>query len=144
MEVILDEDLRQQIVDDEHLRLLRIGYFISAGLTTVAAIFVLLYTLFLTFVFNEIAKGPGQAGIPVKFISVVGLFGVIVALLIIALAVLQFLTGQRLKQRKSRVFCLVIAGITCLSIPYGTFLGVSTFVVLFRPEVEQSFKDSSS
>lgn len=141
---LIDEDSRQLILDEDNLRLLRIGYFISAGLTLLASLFVLVYTFFLSFVFTQISKNPGAAEVPAFFGRLVGAFGVVFALVLIGIAVLKFLTGQRMKERKSRTFCLVIAAITCLSIPYGTFLGVCTFLVLLRPTVQRSFEETRS
>lgn len=140
----IDEQVRQQILDEDNLRLLRIGYFISAGLTAFASILVLAYTIFLTLVFTQIAKSPGDIGLPPSIARLVAIFGVLFVILVIGFAVLQFLTGQRLKERRSRTFCLVIAAITCLSIPYGTFLGVCTFLVLLRPTVQRSFEEIRS
>jgi hypothetical protein len=139
-----DDSARQQILDEDNLRLLRIGYFISAGLTLFGSLIVLVYTFFLSFVFTEVAKTSGAAGMPPFVGRLVGALGVVIVLLLIGLAVLKFLTGQQLKKRRSRIFCMVIAGIECLSIPYGTFLGVCTFIVLLRPTVERSFEDVQS
>ena len=41
----LDDSPKQRIVDDEHLRLLRIGYFVSAAMTGLMAVFGLFYGL---------------------------------------------------------------------------------------------------
>ena len=138
----IDEQVRQQILDEDHLRLLRIGYFISAGLTAFASILVLAYTMFFTLIFTQIAKSPGDIAFPPSMVRLVALFGVLFVILVMGFAVLQFVTGQRLKERRSRTFCLVIAAITCLSIPYGTFLGVCTFLVLLRPTVQRSFQEN--
>jgi hypothetical protein len=140
----IDEQLRQQILDEDNLRLLRIGYFISGGLTAFASLLVLAYTMFLTLVFTQIAKSPGDAGFPPSIGRLVAVFGVLFVIFVIGFAVPQFLTAQRLKERRSRTFCLVIAAITCLSIPYGTFLGVCTFLVLLRPTVQRSFEEIRS
>ena len=137
----MEEVSRQQILDDENLRLLRIGYFISAGLTLFASFLVLTYTFFLSFVFRQIARNPGQTAPPEFIGRLIGAFGLILALVLIGIAVLKFVTGQQLKKRRSRIFCLVIAAIECLSIPYGTFLGVCTFIVLLRPTVQRSFEE---
>ena len=138
----IDEQVRQQILDEDNLRLLRIGYFISAGLTAFASILVLAYTMFFTVIFTRITKSPGDIGFPPSMVRVVALFGVLFVILVMGFAVLQFVTGQRLKERRSRTFCLVIAAITCLSLPYGTFLGVCTFLVLLRPTVQRSFQEN--
>jgi hypothetical protein len=55
------------------------------------------------------------------------------------IAALKFYAGYCLGRHRARTFCLVVAGLTCLAIPYGTLLGVFTFVVLARPSVEELF-----
>ena len=62
-----------------------------------------------------------------------------ISLLMAALAVMKLLTAKALRERKSRTLCLVTAAITCIAIPYGTALGVATFLVLSRPSVRQQF-----
>jgi hypothetical protein len=37
------------------------------------------------------------------------------------------------------MLCMITAGLSCLEMPYGTALGVMTFVVLSRPSVRQEF-----
>jgi hypothetical protein len=140
----IEDDARQQILDEDNLRLLRIGYFISAGLTAFGSLLVLMYVLFLSLIFAQVSKIPGDVAFPVSIGRLIAAFGILFVLLGIGIAVLQFLTGQQLKKRKSRIFCMVIAGITCLSIPWGTVLGVCTFLVLLRPTVERSFKEVQS
>ena len=51
----LDNSPKQRIVDDEHLRLLRIGYFVSAAMTGLMAVFGLFYGLIGVFVFSPLA-----------------------------------------------------------------------------------------
>ncbi len=137
----IEEDSRQQILDEDNIRLLRIGYFISAGLTLFGSMIVLAYTFFLSFVFTQVAKNSGAAEFPPFIGRMVGALGLVLALVLMGLAVLKFLAGQQLRKRRSRIFCMVIAAIECLSIPYGTFLGVCTFIVLLRPTVQRSFEE---
>ena len=44
-------------------------------------------------------------------------------------------SGRCLARRKRRVFSMVVAGISCLQVPFGTVLGVFTLIVLQRPSV---------
>ncbi len=37
------------------------------------------------------------------------------------------------------MFCLIVAGIECLLMPYGTVLGVFTIMVLMRESVKERF-----
>ncbi|MEJ2627597.1 MAG: hypothetical protein P8078_03440, partial [bacterium] len=72
-----------------------------------------------------------------------GWFLIILPALIIilgwTLAVLIIITGKKLKQRTSRTFCLVIAGLECFIMPFGTVLGVFTIIVLMRESVQKLF-----
>ena len=59
--------------------------------------------------------------------------------LLAAACVANMLSGVFLRQRKCRVFSLVVAGLDCLQIPFGTALGVFDFIVLLRDSVRQSY-----
>jgi hypothetical protein len=135
----MEDDARQLILDTEHLRLLRIGYFISAGIQALISVFVIAYAGFGYFALSHLARGTGGDAPPEFVGKLIGFVGFGIAVLVIGMGVLQFLTGQRLKDHRSRIFCMVIAALTCLSFPYGTFLGVCTFIVLNRSSVERTF-----
>jgi hypothetical protein len=62
---------------------------------------------------------------------------VALAIFTIVVAVITVLCGRYLPRGTNRTFCYVVAGLTCLAIPYGTTLGVFTFLVLNRPEAKQ-------
>lgn len=47
--------------------------------------------------------------------------------------------GRRLAARRSHTFCLVVAGIECLFMPFGTVLGIFTILTLVKPEARQLF-----
>ena len=49
--------------------------------------------------------------------------------------ILTILSGQFIKEKKYRMFSIVIACINCISFPLGTALGVFTLIVLFRNSV---------
>lgn len=78
----------------------------------------------------------------------VGVFFVVIALASILMmwtvALMVVLAGRNLKRRKAYTFCLVIAAIECLFMPFGTLLGVFTLVVLTRPSVKVLFAVSSN
>jgi hypothetical protein len=138
----MDEHIQQSILDEEHLRLLRIGYFIHGGITVFFSLFGLMY-IFMGIVVSSF-PAPG-AGPPPRFIGLVfALFGAVFVAAGAIFAVLQFLAAQGLGRRRSRTLCLVAAAITCIFIPYGTVLGVCTFVVLSRPGVRALFSDGAA
>ena len=47
--------------------------------------------------------------------------------------------GRFLAKRRHYLFCLIVAGVECLVMPYGTVLGVFTLMVLMRPSVNALF-----
>ena len=138
-----DYSIRQSILDEEHLKLLSLGYMISAGMTAFSSLFGLWFVFIGTMfrvasrISGAAAKSPQQ---PPPFLG--GIFaglGVAIFLGFIALALLKLKAAFDLKRRRSRTFCMVVAGISCLGIPYGTALGVLTFIVLGRPTVAGLF-----
>jgi hypothetical protein len=138
----MDEKLRQAILDEEHLKLLSIGYMIRAAISMLASLFGLLYVfigalmeIFLT----KMPSGTGEVPPPHIGLFFFG-FGLAIFLGMIAFAILQLLTGVYLKRRKARPFCMVVAGLSCILIPYGTLLGVFTLIVLARDSVKPLFE----
>jgi hypothetical protein len=128
----------QSIIDGEHLRLLRIGYFISAAQTALFIPFGLLYAG-MGVVFAHLPGGTGAS--PPAFMSwFFGILGAVFAGFATLAASLKFLTAIRLKERRARTLCLITAGLSCLEVPYGTAIGVMTFIVLNRPSVRQEFE----
>ena len=138
---------RQAAIDDEHLRLLSIGYMISAAMTAVGTLFALLYVFAGFVVVGVLSRHPEVAGnagqSPPAFIGwIISAIGLGIFTVTLALAAAKYWTGICIKRRKSRTFCMVMAGISCIGIPYGTILGVFTFIVFGRPSVMRQFQAS--
>jgi hypothetical protein len=126
--------------DQEHLRLLKLGYYITAGITGVTSLFSLLF----------IGMGAllASGAFPVKEGSadnpqLAGLFllgiGVVFFLLGLATAFLVYYAGRSLAERRRWMFCMVVAALCCFQFPWGSVLGVSAIVVLSRPSVKVLF-----
>jgi hypothetical protein len=130
-------ETRQEIIDEEHLRLLRLGYFISAGY---AALFIPIGLVYagMGLLFSHLPAGSGPPPPPVMQ-WFFGVFGATFGGLATVATVMKLITAIRLKERRSRTFCLVTAGFSCLEIPYGTALGLMTFTVLSRASVRRTF-----
>lgn len=47
--------------------------------------------------------------------------------------------GELLQRRRGYTYCLVMAALACMFMPFGTVLGVFTLVVLVRPSVKELF-----
>ncbi len=123
--------------DDQNLNLLSLFHYIMAGLTALFAcipiIHIVLGVLMVTGQLEDGQPPPPFLGwMFIGFGAAFVVFGWIVA-------ILTAIAGLRLKQRRSRVFCMVVAAIQCLNMPLGTMLGVVTLIVLSRPTVISAF-----
>jgi hypothetical protein len=139
-----EEYTRQSVIDQEHLKLLSLGYMISAAITGFFALFGLMYMFLGVMIAAFVSHSPqtvtnGNQPPPAFLGWIFGGIGLAFFVVGMALAAAKLRTAFCIKGRKSRTFCLVVAGITCLGIPYGTTLGVFTFIILGRDSVERLF-----
>jgi hypothetical protein len=56
----------------------------------------------------------------------------------------MIIAGRKLKSRKSRTFCMVIAGIECMFIPFGTVLAVFTLIALNKESIKEIFAQQAN
>lgn len=139
---------RQLIVDEEHLKLLAVCYMISAAISGFFSLIGLMYMGMGAAVTAAIMHAPElsantNGGPPATLIGwIFGAIGFAFFLASITIAGLKLGVALCLKNRKSRTFCMVVAAIGCLEIPYGTILSVFTFLVLGRDSVTRLFGTS--
>lgn len=135
------EDERVRIVDDEHLRLLSIAFWIEGGITLLFACFPILYIAmgFAVTQMESIVPGKNMHGPPKELGYVFMGIGALLALVMASKGVLNILTARALQQRRHRMLCMVTAVLSLLSMPYGTVVGVATLIVLSRPTVMRQF-----
>jgi len=126
--------------DEEHLRLLSIFHYIVGGLAGLFALFPVIHLVIgLVFIIApEVFESKGDA--PPALVG--WLFVIFAGMFIITgwvLAGFIITAGRFLARRRHRLFCLVIAGIECIFMPFGTVLGVFTIIVLMRESVKELF-----
>jgi hypothetical protein len=133
--------------DQEHLRLLSIFHYVVGGLTALFACFPVIHlTVGLVMLFAPGSFENGQHGSPndPSALRFMGLFFTIFAGGFIlagwSFATCVFLAGRFLSRRRHYTFCLVMAGLLCMNMPFGTVLGVFTIIVLIRPSVKLLFQ----
>jgi hypothetical protein len=132
--------------DEQQLDLLAIFHYVAAAITALFFCFPLIHLgLGIAMVSGALdgpggpPGSPGSAAPPAVFGWI---FIVIPGLIILfgwTLAMLMAVAGRRLQLRTSYTYCLVVAGVECLLMPYGTILGVFTIVVLMRDSVRAIF-----
>ena len=123
--------------DEQHLDLLAIFHYVVGGLTAVFSCMFLFHVGMGIAMLNGAFDGKNP---PPKFFA--WLFILVGSVFIVAgwtLAAFMIAAGRRLKRRASHTFCLVVAGLECLLMPFGTVLGVFTLVVLMKEPVKQLF-----
>jgi hypothetical protein len=140
--VSLNDTDRHAIIDIEHLRLLSIFHFVSAGLSFLGLAFSLLYiALFETVFANPQLWTDAQQGpAPDQFVSVLRWFAGAIAVWFLVCGIANLLSGMFLRSRRHRTFSMVVAALNCVHIPLGTALGIFTFIVLGRDSVRQLYE----
>lgn len=133
-------DARQQILDAEHLRLLRIGYMVSACVSSLMCLLGFFYVGMGAVVSAAIPARGTRGAPPFSPLAFFAAFGAVFIVIGAALVVLNALTARAIGRRRGYVLCLVSAALSCLGVPYGTLLGIATFVVLGRPHVKAMFE----
>lgn len=126
--------------EQEHLRLLSIFHYVVGGLAGLFALFPVFHLIFgLVFILAP-HKFGGKNQTPPAF---VGWFFVIFAATIITMgwvfAGCVIAAGRSLACRRRYLFCLVMAGVECAFMPFGTVLGVFTLITLMKDSVKEMF-----
>ena len=130
--------------DAEHLKLLAIFHFILASFGLVGIAFIALHFAFMRAIFmnpetwkNEKSGPPPE--IFFKFMILAYVFGVVVILIG---GTVNLLSGLFIRKRRYRMFSIIIGGLNCLQVPFGTLLGVFTILVLSRDSVRKTYEVS--
>lgn len=128
--------------DEEHLRLLSVFHYVVGGLAALFAFFPIIHLIMgIAMIFGGFEGDSGE-GPP----SILGYMFVVIAVVLMlagwAFAICLIAAGRCLSKRKHYIFCLVMAAISCLFMPFGTVLGVFTIIVLVRPAVKELFSAS--
>jgi hypothetical protein len=131
--------------DEEHLRLLSIFHYVVAGIAALFSLFPIIHLvigLALVFAPHKF-DGKGEPP-PVWFGWIFVIFALVFMTLGFTFTGFVLAAGRFLAKRKYYLFCLVMAGVECMFMPFGTVLGVFTIVVLMKDSVKQLFMNQAS
>jgi len=127
--------------DQEHLRLLMLAYYIMAGYIAFFSLFGLIYVgmgaMFMSGAIPLPPTGQGDPRVMGMFFAGIGATFVVFGM---GFALLTFLAGRSIRDRRRRILIYVVAGLGCIHIPWGTLLGICTFMVFARPSVKALFE----
>ncbi len=127
--------------DTEHLRLLSIFHTIVAVIMGLCSLIPVIHlVLGIVIILSPDSLNGSGDGAPPAFIGwLFTLFAAAVILAGLALATATFIAGRCIKARRRHLYCIVVAALECLFMPFGTVLGVFTIIVLMRESVKRLF-----
>src|SRR3569833_3806847 len=106
----------------QDLRTLAICHYIYAGVTAFGGL-AIMAVMFMFGAFGQMAARDGSEPPPAVF------FGMMVAVLgavlifVLGYAIATAYTGYFLTRRRHYLFCMILSGLHCASVPFGTILG---------------------
>jgi hypothetical protein len=135
----ISDDQRRR--DRDHIKLLAVFHFVLSGLVAMVMAGLFVHYFFMHYFFSrpELWKGNNGVAPPKGFFEIFIWFYIVMGTLLAIAFVANILSGIFLLKRKFRMFSLVVAGLDCVQIPFGTVLGVFTLVVLLRDSVRESY-----
>ena len=143
--------------DSAHMQALAVSHYIWGGLSLAAALWFVFNLVFALALLNgspgfgniaisvDVQGPPGEPPLPPQqFGRLVFWTGLVGTVMGGALGGLSIASGRCIAGRRARAFSLVMAGINCLFMPFGTVLGVFTFVVLSRASVQALYAEGAA
>lgn len=134
--------------DADHLRVLAICHYLTAGLTLLMSAFIPLHYAIMKMVFTSpemTNPKPGQPAMPfdpAEFFAIFQWFYLIAAIFMLAAVISTAISGRFIQRRVNRLFSLIVAGFLCMFFPFGTALGVFSFIVLTRESVRRLYQEA--
>ncbi len=123
-----------------NLSTLSILHYVYGGLTCFAGLFMLLFIGVGTFLRTDMVQQQPDAADAAMVGGIMQGLGAVLFVVVEVIGVLIILSGRWIKRRVNRTGSLVIAGFCCLSFPFGTALGIFTFVTLLNDEVRREYE----
>ena len=132
--------------DTKQLDLLSIFHYVVGGVMALFSCMPFLHVLMgLAIVFGKFGASTESSNqIPdAVFGWIFVIMGSVFILLGWAISICIILAGRNLKRRSNRMFCMVVAGIECMFMPFGTVLGVFTLIALNKDSIKEIFAPPS-
>ena len=131
--------------DLKHLDLLALFHYIVGGIIALFSCLPFLHVFIgLFMVSGKFFEGSNTSGPPAFIGWMFVILGTVSIVFGWSMAVCIIIAGKKLKKRKSRLFCMVIAAIECMYMPFGTILGVFTIIVLSKDSIKKIFAEQSN
>jgi formate-dependent nitrite reductase membrane component NrfD len=139
----IPQEVRDEIIDAEQLRLLSIGHHIVGGLAVAFSSLFIFHFMFIFSMSMHPQMFPGASAQQKPPEGVMQVFAVGLGMFILAgwiYGALVIYAGRCVKRRVARNFTMVMACLNTLMVPFGTVLGVFTLLVLSRQTVKRLYQ----
>lgn len=128
--------------DKRHIKLLEIFHYVVGAITALGSCAPLIHFGIGIFM---LCGAFDVKDTPPKFIAwFLVIFSGFIVLCGWTLAVCILIAGRKLAHYRARTYCIVVAGLECILMPFGTVLGIFTIFVLMRDSVQELFKSNQS
>jgi hypothetical protein len=126
--------------DIKNIDLLSLFHYILGGITALFSCIPFIHVFMgLAIVSGKFFNDSNGSGPPPVFGWLFVITGAVIILIGWSTAVCMIIAGRKLKRRKNRIFCMVVAGIECMLMPLGTILGVFTLIALSKDSINEIF-----
>lgn len=155
-------EVEEQIIARERLRLLALGFYVKGAVGIVFVSFFLIH-FFMVLGFSLMPESawnpPPKPATTVESLSVTPsptprpvnqgppvmmfrIFAAVIGVIILlgwTFGALTIYAGRCVQKRQHRAFIYVMAGLNCPFLPWGTLLGIATFILMQTPVARREF-----
>jgi len=126
--------------DIKNLELLSIFHYVVGGVTALFSCIPLMHVAMgLAMIYGKFPQSNSGPQMPAFLGWIFVIMGSIIILLGWSMAICILIAGKKLKHRKHRIYCMVVAGIECMFMPLGTILGIFTLIALNKDSIKALF-----
>ena len=128
--------------DAKQLDLLSIFHYVVGGVMALFSCFPFIHVFMgLAIALGKFGESPDPSAQTSDAIFgwIFVIMGSIFILLGWAVSICIIIAGKKLKRRRNRIFCMVVAGVECMFMPFGTVLGVFTLIALNKDSVKEAY-----
>ena len=132
--------------DVSQLKTLAVLHFVYAGFLGLMGLFFVLYIVIgIAMATSPPSTGGSSGGPPPEAIGgIFALIGAFAMILMWGKAALVVWSAVNLRAHRRMTLSYVVAGLTCLNVPFGTALGIATFMTLNRPSVKALYQETEN
>jgi len=128
---------RQEVIDNEHLKLMRMVHYIISAPTILSALYLFLLSVIL------LIRAP-MIPVGIESETMVGLaaFYLIIGIFILIVGIGLIISGFNIKKRKRRLFSMIITFPLLLWLPTGTVISILSIILFKRPAIKKLYSDT--